>query len=124
MAGSIRPGPSTHDPATSARIRKPSRHSHWQWYEHSNGMDRASIEEIADVLPPERAKPDRNVLLASLRGTRDMPSPDGRFSLETAKIANRVLSTVDPRMRSAKIDLVATFTNRFVDDAHAAIMRK
>lgn len=87
-------------------------------------MDLASIEEIADVLPPEWAKPDRNVLLASLRGTRDMPSPDGRFSLETAKIAYRVLSTVDPRMRNGKIDLVATFTNRFVDDAHAAIMRK
>jgi NitT/TauT family transport system substrate-binding protein len=87
-------------------------------------MDRASIEEIADILPPEWTKPGRDVLLASLRGTRDMPSPDGRFSLETAQIAYHVLSTVDPRLRGAKIDVAATFTNRFVDNAHAAIMQK
>jgi NitT/TauT family transport system substrate-binding protein len=87
-------------------------------------MSHASVEEIADVLPAEWSKPDRNVFLASLRGTRDMFSPDGSFSLDGAKIAHRVLSTVDPRLRNAKIDLAATFTNRFVDEAHAAIMRK
>jgi NitT/TauT family transport system substrate-binding protein len=87
-------------------------------------MDRSSIEEIADILPPEWAKPGRNVLLASLRSTKDMPSPDGRFSLETAELAYHVLSTVDPRLRGAKVDVAATFTNRFVDNAHAAIMQK
>jgi sulfonate transport system substrate-binding protein len=87
-------------------------------------MDHASVEEIADILPPEWAKPDRNLFLASLRGTRDMFSPDGRFSLDGAKIAYHVLSTVDPRLRAAKIDLAATFANRFVDNAHVAIMQK
>jgi NitT/TauT family transport system substrate-binding protein len=87
-------------------------------------MDRASVEEIADILPPEWAKPDRNVFLASLRGTRDMFSPDGRFSQDGAKIAYHVLSTVDPRLRSAKIDLAATFTNMFVDKALTTIVQQ
>jgi len=86
-------------------------------------MDRASVEDIADILPADWSKPDRNVFLASLRGTRDMFSPDGSFSLDGAKIAYRVLSTVDPRLRNARIDLAATFTNSFVDNAHATIMR-
>lgn len=87
-------------------------------------IDHASAEDIADVLPEEWAKPNRNLFLASIRGARDMFSPDGRFSLEGARIALNVLSTVDPRLRSVKIDLAATFTNAFVDKAHATIVRK
>jgi NitT/TauT family transport system substrate-binding protein len=87
-------------------------------------IDHSSAEDIAAVLPEEWAKPNRNLFLASIRGTRDMFSPDGRFSLEGAKIALHVLSTVDPHLRSVKIDLAATFTNAFVDKAHATIVPK
>jgi NitT/TauT family transport system substrate-binding protein len=87
-------------------------------------IDQATAENIADVLPAEWATPNRELFLASIRGTRDMFSPDGRFSLEGAKVAFQVLSTVDPRLRSAKIDLAATFTNAFVDKAHAIIVQK
>jgi NitT/TauT family transport system substrate-binding protein len=85
-------------------------------------IDHSSAEDIAAVLPEEWAKPNRNLFLASIRGTRDMFSPDGRFSLEGAKIALHVLSTVDPHLRSVKIDLAATFTNAFVDQAHATMV--
>jgi NitT/TauT family transport system substrate-binding protein len=87
-------------------------------------IDQATAENIADVLPAEWATPNRALFLASIRGTRDMFSPDGRFSLEGAKVALHVLSTVDPRLRRAKIDLEATFTNAFVDKAHATIAKK
>jgi NitT/TauT family transport system substrate-binding protein len=87
-------------------------------------MNRASVEEIADALPPEWVMPDRGLFLDSVRGTRDMFSPDGRFSLDEAKVALDVLSTVDPRIHDAKIDLPATFTNMFVDKANAAIVQK
>jgi NitT/TauT family transport system substrate-binding protein len=63
------------------------------------------------------------LFLASIRGTRDMFSPDGRFSLEGAGVALRVLSTIDPGLRSSKVDLGATFTNAFVDKAHATIVK-
>ena len=84
-------------------------------------IDHSSAEDIAAVLPEEWAKPNRNMFLASIRGTKDMFSPDGRFSPEGARIALHVLSTVDPGLRSVKIDLAATFTNAFVDKAHATI---
>lgn len=87
-------------------------------------IDRATAENIADVLPAEWATPNRDLFLASIRGTRDMFSPDGKFSLEGAGVAFHVLSTVDPRLRSAKINLEATFTNAFVDKAHAIILPK
>jgi NitT/TauT family transport system substrate-binding protein len=53
-----------------------------------------------------------------------MFSPDGKFSLEGAEVAFHVLSTVDPRLQSAKINLEATFTNAFVDKAQAIIVQK
>ncbi len=84
----------------------------------------AAAEEIARILPAEWVKPDLDRFLASIRGTRDMFSPDGRFSLAEAKVALHVLSTVDPRLRSATIDLPATFTNTFVDKANSAIRQK
>lgn len=87
-------------------------------------IDQATAENIADVLPAEWASPNRDLFLASIRGTRDMFSPDGKFSLDGAKVAFHVLSTVDPRLRSAKINLEATFTNAFVDKAHAIIAQK
>jgi hypothetical protein len=50
-----------------------------------------------------------------------MFSPEGRFSLDEAHVALQVLSTVDPRLRNVNINLEATFTNAFVDKAHATL---
>jgi len=82
-------------------------------------IDQSTAENIADVLPPEWAMPNRALFLEAIRGTRDMFSPDGKFSLEGARIALHVLSTIDPRLRNLDINLNATFTNVFVDNAHA-----
>jgi NitT/TauT family transport system substrate-binding protein len=87
-------------------------------------INHASAENIAEVLPEEWAKPNRDLFLASIRGTRDMFSPDGRFSLEGARVALHVLSAVDPGLRNVKVDLAATFTNEFVDKARATIVQK
>ena len=87
-------------------------------------IDRASAEDIAGVLPEDWAKPNRELFLASIRGTRDMFSPDGRFSLDGAQVALHVLSTVDPSLRNTAVNLAATFTNEFVDYAHATIVQK
>lgn len=87
-------------------------------------INRASAEDIADALPEEWAKPDRGLFLASIRGTRDMFSPDGRFSVEGARIALHVLSTVDPQLRGVHVDLAATYTNTFVDKALQTLASK
>lgn len=86
-------------------------------------IGQATAEDIADTLPAEWAMPNRALFLASIRGTRDMSLPDGRFGLEEARVALRVLSTIDPSLRSSNVDLGATFTNAFVDKAHATIVK-
>jgi NitT/TauT family transport system substrate-binding protein len=87
-------------------------------------INRASAEDIAGVLPEEWVKPNRDLFLASIRGTRDMFSPDGRFSVDGAKVALHVLSTVDPSLKNVKVDLATTFTNEFVDRARATVVQK
>ncbi|MBV9564854.1 MAG: ABC transporter substrate-binding protein [Bradyrhizobium sp.] len=84
-------------------------------------INQASVEEIADLLPRDWAKPNRDLFLTSIRGTRDMFSPEGRFSLDEARVALHVLSTIDPRLRNVNINLEATFTNAFVDKARATL---
>ena len=86
-------------------------------------IGQATAEDIADTLPAEWAMPNRALFLASIRGTRDMSLPDGRFGLEEARVALHVLSTIDPSLRSSNVDLGATFTNAFVDKAHATIVK-
>ncbi len=87
-------------------------------------INHASAEDIAGVLPPQWVRPTRDLFLTSIRKTRDMFSLDGRFSLDEASVALHVLSTVDPWLRGANIDLAATFTNTFVDNADAAGLQK
>jgi len=87
-------------------------------------IGKASAEDIADVLPAEWAMPNRSLFIASIRATRDMYSPDGRFSLEGTKMALHVLSTIDPDLRMSNVDLGATFTNAFVDKAHSMLMQR
>jgi NitT/TauT family transport system substrate-binding protein len=87
-------------------------------------MDRASVEDIADALPAEWVAPNRALFLASLRGTRDMFSPHGRFSPEGARIALDVLSKVSSSVREARIDIERTYTNDFVERAHQVLASK
>ena len=48
-----------------------------------------------------------------------MFSPDGRLSRAGMENAYKVLSSFDPAVAKAKIDLDATSTDRFVDKASA-----
>jgi NitT/TauT family transport system substrate-binding protein len=44
-----------------------------------------------------------------------MYSPDGRFSRQAAETALKVLREFDPAVKNAKIDIAATYTERFLD---------
>ena len=74
-----------------------------------------SAEDIARVMPPEHALGNMDLFVRSIRSSIPMYSPDGRFSREGAETALKVLREFDPAVRSAKIDLAATYTEAFVD---------
>jgi len=74
-----------------------------------------SAEEVASVMPPEHALGNMDLFVRSIRSSIPMYSPDGRFSREGAETALKVLREFDPAVRSANIDLAATYTEAFVD---------
>jgi NitT/TauT family transport system substrate-binding protein len=80
-------------------------------------MQSHSPEEIAAVVPEDYALGDKPLYVQAIKSSLPMYSPDGRFSREGAETAYRVLSAFDPDIRNAKIDLAATYTDRFVDKA-------
>ncbi|MFZ0127491.1 MAG: ABC transporter substrate-binding protein [Xanthobacteraceae bacterium] len=76
-----------------------------------------SPEEVAAVVPEEYALGDKPLYVQAIKKSLPMFSPDGRFAREGAETAYSVLKAFDPDVRNAKIDLAATYTDRFVEKA-------
>src|SRR3954470_8773621 len=74
-----------------------------------------SPEEIADVMPAEYALGDRDNYVRSIKNSMTMFSPDGRFGGEGPEVALKVLRHFDPDVQKASINLLATYTEAFVD---------
>jgi len=79
-----------------------------------------SPEDIAAIVPQDYALGDKPLYIQAIKNSLPMYSPDGRFSNEGAETAYRVLKAFDPDVRNAKIDLAATYTDRFVEKAPPA----
>lgn len=80
-------------------------------------IQQASPEQIADAMPAEFSVGNRTLYLASIRNSRGIWSPDGRFSQQGADTALHILANFDRSIAAASVDLGATFTNVFVDTA-------
>jgi NitT/TauT family transport system substrate-binding protein len=83
-------------------------------------MQTHTPEEIAAVVPEDYALGDKPLYIQAIKNSLPMYSPDGRFTREGGETALRVLTAFDPDVRAAKVDLDATYTERFVDKAQAA----
>jgi NitT/TauT family transport system substrate-binding protein len=77
----------------------------------------SSPEEIARVMPEEHALGDKEAFLQSIRASKPMYSPDGRFTRAGAETALTVLKAFDESVAKASIDLSATYTDAFVAKA-------
>ncbi len=76
-----------------------------------------SPAEIAAVMPSEYALGDKALYVKAIAASMGMYSPDGRLSRAGAETVYTVLREFDPMLRTATIDLDATYTNAFVDKA-------
>jgi NitT/TauT family transport system substrate-binding protein len=76
-------------------------------------------EEIMARMPDDLIGPDKALYLAALKNTIPMYSTDGRMDIKGAQAVLAVFSQSVPEVAKANIDLSKTFTNRFVDQAHA-----
>ncbi|MES2187455.1 MAG: ABC transporter substrate-binding protein [Pseudomonadota bacterium] len=82
-------------------------------------LETASAEQIADALPASYQFGDRALYLKAIQATRTVYSADGRFERAGADAVLKVLADSDPSIAEAqgKIDVAATFTNRFAEAA-------
>lgn len=80
-------------------------------------IDKATPEQIADVMPPEYAAGNRKLYIDIIAKSKAMYPPDGRVNKAGAENALRVLAAFDTSVGNTKIDLAATYTDVFVDKA-------
>jgi len=97
---------------TQALVTAIVRGLHW--------MEHASPEEIARLMPEDYFMGNHDLYVAIIAKSKAMFSPDGLLSRDGAENALNVLSSFDPAVVGKKIDLEATYTDRFVAKAMAA----
>jgi NitT/TauT family transport system substrate-binding protein len=79
-----------------------------------------SAEEIAAKMPQDYYAGDKDLYIAALKGSLDMFTPDGRMPADGPPTVLNVLSAFDKNIQGKQIDLSATYTNEFVDNAQSA----
>jgi NitT/TauT family transport system substrate-binding protein len=108
-AAFVRDNPHTVQALTNAMVRA------LRW------LAKATPDEVARTVPQEYLLGDRALYLAAFSRQRESYSRDGRIAPEAAAAMHRVLAGFEPSVRAMRnLDLNATFTNRFVEAAHAA----
>jgi NitT/TauT family transport system substrate-binding protein len=81
---------------------------------------KSTPEEIAKAMPPEYQGNDPALYIEIVKKSKAMWPADGRINKAGAENAYHVLSAFDKAVAATKIDINATYTNRFVDKALAA----
>ena len=79
-----------------------------------NWMQEHSAREIAGRLPAAHRGNDEALFQAALTASMPIFSTDGLMPAEGPEAVRRVLAVSLPKVREAKIDLAATYTNAFV----------
>jgi NitT/TauT family transport system substrate-binding protein len=77
-------------------------------------LAKATPEQVAAAVPPEYALADKEVFAKAFTNMRACLSHDGVMTDEAAKTVRNVLAAFDPDIAAAKIDLDATYDNRYV----------
>jgi NitT/TauT family transport system substrate-binding protein len=82
-------------------------------------IQQAGPSDIVKTVPESYLLGDRAVYIDAFLKAKPALSPDGMIPEQGPATALRALSSVDPAMANAKIDLKAVYTNEFVMKANA-----
>ncbi|MFB7641408.1 ABC transporter substrate-binding protein [Peribacillus butanolivorans] len=74
-----------------------------------------TTEEIADQLPKEYYAGDKDLYLKALEASLSMFSPNGEMPSDGPEKVLEILTTFNPKLKEANIELNKTYTNEFVD---------
>lgn len=76
-----------------------------------------TAEQVADQLPSEYYAGDKQMYLLALTNSMSMFTPDGKMPANGPQTVLSVLTTFNPQLKNANINLDATYTTQFVDKA-------
>ncbi len=79
----------------------------------------AGASDIVKAVPESYLLGDRAVYIDAFLASKGALSPDGVIPEAGPPTALRALESIDPKLKEAKIDLAATYTNDFVKKANA-----
>jgi len=80
-----------------------------------------SSEEITATLPESFISGDKETYVQAVENARPIFSVDGRFDETDIQTPLAVLKTFNEKVAATEIDLSKTYTNAFVDQAHATV---
>lgn len=102
----IRKNPNTIQAITNAMVRAD------KW------IAKATPEQVVKVVPSSYFMGDKKLYIQSFLSNRPALSRDGLIPAKAPEVAKHALSTVNPQIERARLDLEATYTNRFAAEAN------
>ena len=102
----IRKNPNTIQAITNAMVRAD------KW------IAKATPEQVVKVVPSRYFMGDKKLYIQSFLSNRPALSRDGLIPAKAPEVAKHALSTVNPQIERARLDLEATYTNRFAAEAN------
>jgi NitT/TauT family transport system substrate-binding protein len=84
-------------------------------------LEKATPEQVADVVPPEFHLGDKALYLTAFSKTREAYSRTGVFSVEGMKSVADMLKAIDAEMATATVDVGVSQTPKFVEVAAAVV---
>jgi NitT/TauT family transport system substrate-binding protein len=98
------------NPNTASALARAMVHA-LQW------LSKATTDQVIATVPPEYYGDDKETYRVAFEKNRAGYSPDGRNSLEAVQHVYKILDAFEPEVKGKKLDLAATFDNRYVEAA-------
>jgi NitT/TauT family transport system substrate-binding protein len=84
-------------------------------------LQKASVDEIADALPPEFYAGDREFYKKAVQANREMLSKDGIVTPMLSGNTYRIISSFNDSVKNARIDMTKTYDASFAENANKAL---
>jgi NitT/TauT family transport system substrate-binding protein len=84
-------------------------------------LQTASVDQIADALPPEFYAGDKEFYKKAVQANREMLSKDGIVTSALADNTRRILASFNDSVKNAKIDMAKTYDASFAQNANKAM---
>ena len=84
-------------------------------------LQKASVDDIADALPPEFYAGDKEFYKKAVQANREMLSKDGVVTPTLSGNTYRIISSFNESVKNAKIDMTKTYDASFAENANKAL---